>query len=76
MDQGIMMCEKCGAEYELRDGCDVTAFCDLCAQDIVERMRFMVPQLPKSITWVQGVQILGMLQAELFPEKPYKNVPK
>ena len=31
-------CKSCGDEYELRDGCEPTKYCDLCAQKVVERV--------------------------------------
>ena len=31
-------CKSCGDEYELRDGCEPTKYCDLCAQKVVERI--------------------------------------
>jgi hypothetical protein len=32
-------CIKCGDEYSLNDGCDVTDYCDLCAQEVAADLR-------------------------------------
>jgi hypothetical protein len=38
------VCESCGCEYGLREGCDPSKYCDNCAQ---ERVALVEPMLKK-----------------------------
>lgn len=59
-------CRKCGEEYSLRPECEPTTFCDLCAQTIIARLEEIVPEPPSAITWERGVEILNVIQKELY----------
>ena len=61
-------CKRCGEFYDLRDGCEPTDFCDLCAQTILARLLEITPKPPKTIAHVTDYDrsiILRTLQEEL-----------
>lgn len=62
-------CKKCGAFYDLREGCEPTRFCDTCAQEILESLIDIIPEPPKAITWEIGSEILTKLQNEIYSKK-------
>lgn len=59
-------CIRCGDIYQLRGDCESTDYCDLCCQDIVFKLSQITPKPPKAITYEMGVEILNVLQKELY----------
>lgn len=62
----IPTCQKCEAEYSLRDGCDPSDYCDECAQGIVVGLREAMEDIAEPMRKIQdeakaqGARIDGM----------------
>lgn len=48
-------CEKCGRPYTLRENCEPTPFCDLCAHGEVDRLTQLVHRLGKALHYQDKV---------------------
>jgi hypothetical protein len=44
------ICERCESEYSLRDGQDLTRYCDECAQIVVEEQAAQIERLRTAIS--------------------------
>lgn len=62
-------CPKCHDSFYIEPDLDPTKFCNLCAQNIVERLLEITPEPPNAITYEQGVDILNAVQSELYPPR-------
>ncbi len=64
-------CVKCGTGFYIDPELEATDYCDLCCQQIVHLLAIETPKPPAVITYEQGVEILNLIQRELYsPTKP------
>ena len=59
-------CQKCGWLYVLGYGDEPTTFCHSCAQEIISKLEKITPKPPNAITWENWVEILNLIQKELY----------
>lgn len=43
------ICERCGDSYSLRDGCEPTPFCDVCAHEVIDTLRAALAEAKRII---------------------------
>ena len=60
------ICARCHEQVSLEPDLDPSTFCNTCAQNIVEELLLIVPKPPNAIDWEKGVEILNVLQKELY----------
>lgn len=68
MSYSIPTCEECGDEYDLRDGCDPSKYCDECAQVRVIALEAQNAELLRELRDLSQLARVAMLKANAAVE--------
>lgn len=59
-------CKRCGTHFNMGPDGLPNDFCGECSQTILGKIARMTPKPPDAITWERGVEILNVVQRELY----------